>query len=311
MRYNIEYDKVPEYGQLDFVARQIVEGFITGMHKSPYHGFSVEFAEHRLYNTGESTRNIDWKLFAKTDKLFVKRYEEETNLRCHIVIDISSSMYFPQIDQPSVDNQNKITFSVYAAAAIMKLMKRQRDAVGLSFFADGIDLNTKAKTSQYHHNYLISELERLLPPQRSDKSLSTNAAESLHLLADMLHKRSLVVIFSDMFDDPSRHAEMLMALQHLKHNKHEVVLFHVVDEKLEIQFDYDNRPYKFVDLESKETIKVNPLELKSAYVRKMTEYKKMLYDKCMQYKIDFVEADINKGFTEILLNYLIKRSKLF
>ena len=159
----IEVSNIAQLGSLEFLARQIVEGFITGLHKSPFHGFSVEFAEHRLYNQGEPTRNIDWKLYARTEKLFVKRYEEETNLRCQIVIDKSSSMYFPVQNKLDFEHLNKLWFSVYSSAALIELMRRQRDAVGLSTFDTDIDLHTNAKLSRTHINMIYMQLVALIP----------------------------------------------------------------------------------------------------------------------------------------------------
>ena len=166
-----EFKDIKEIGNLELLATQVVEGFITGMHKSPFHGFSVEFAEHRLYNKGESTRHIDWKLFAKTDKLFVKRYEEETNLRCHIIIDNSASMYYPELEKYSIDNLNKISFSVLAAAALLEILKRQRDAFGLSIYSDKNEYFAPAKGSERHRRMLLKNLEKVL--QDKSKRLTT------------------------------------------------------------------------------------------------------------------------------------------
>lgn len=311
MEYSIDKNRLQEFGSLEFIARQVVEGFITGLHKSPFHGFSVEFAEHRLYNTGESTKHIDWKLYGRTDKLFVKRYEEETNLRCQIVIDNSSSMYFPVKEKLSIDNPNKITFSVYAAAALMSLLKKQRDAVGLSLFTDKVDLHTKSSSTSVHQKYLFAELEKLLIPITEGLHRNTLAAEALHEISENIHKRSLVVIFSDMFENGKKTDDLFAALQHLKHNKHEVVLFHVVDKNKEIDFDFDNRPYKFIDMESGQELKIHPHEVKDQYVKSVGDFTKELKLRCGQYRIDFVEADINKGFRQILLPYLLKREKMF
>lgn len=311
MEYSIDKNRLQEFGSLEFIARQVVEGFITGLHKSPFHGFSVEFAEHRLYNTGESTKHIDWKLYGRTDKLFVKRYEEETNLRCQIVIDNSSSMYFPVKEKLSIDNPNKITFSVYAAAALMSLLKKQRDAVGLTLFTDKVDLHTKSSSTSVHQKYLFAELERLLIPITEGLHRNTLAAEALHEISENIHKRSLVVIFSDMFENGKKTDDLFAALQHLKHNKHEVVLFHVVDKNKEIDFDFDNRPYKFIDMESGQELKIHPHEVKEQYVKSVGDFTKELKLRCGQYRIDFVEADINKGFRQILLPYLLKREKMF
>jgi len=309
--YSIDKNRLQEFGSLEFIAKQVVEGFITGLHKSPFHGFSVEFAEHRLYNTGESTKHIDWKLFGRTDKLFVKRYEEETNLRCQIIIDNSSSMYFPKSDKTSFENPNKITFSIYAAAALMSLLKKQRDAVGLSLFSDNVELHTRTKSTTAHQNYLYTELEKLLAPIGDTDYKKTFAAQSLHEISENIHKRSLVIIFSDMFESNAKTDELFSALQHLRHNKHEVVLFHVVDQSKEIDFDFDNRPYKFIDMESGQELKIHPHEVRDQYIKSVSEFKKELKLRCGQYRIEFIEADINKGFRQILLPYLLKREKMY
>ena len=162
MSNSLEQSRLEQFSPLEFLARQVVEGFITGLHKSPFHGFSVEFAEHRLYNPGESIRSIDWKLFGRTDRLYTKRYEEETNLRCQVFIDNSSSMYYPVLAHPDIDHPNKITFSVYVAAALIYLFRKQRDAAGISVFSDSVELHTQTKSNTVHHRYLFSELEKLL-----------------------------------------------------------------------------------------------------------------------------------------------------
>jgi|TARA_B110000908_G_scaffold24960_1_gene28737 uncharacterized protein (DUF58 family) len=310
MALNIDRRKFQQLSKLEFMAKQAVEGFITGMHKSPFHGFSVEFAEHKLYNTGESTRHIDWKLYARSEKLFVKRYEEETNLRCHLVIDHSSSMYFPAGVKAESDNLNKLKFSIYASAAMIELFRRQRDAVGLSLFSDTVSLKTKAKSSASHHQFLYNELEGLLNDMDKPSQKKTFTVEALHEIAESIPRRSLVVIFSDMLDNSERSDELFSALQHLKHNKHEVILFHTVDKSKEIDFDFANRPYTFVDMESGDEVKVNPRDVREEYVKGITEFAAELKLKCGQYGIDFVEADINAGFNQILLQYLVKRKKM-
>ena len=294
-----------QFDKLDVLARQVVEGFIIGLHKSPYHGFSVEFAEHRLHNVGDSIKDIDWKVFARTEKLYTKKFEEETNLRCQIVIDASSSMYFPQ--EKEKGKLNKIEFSCLATAALLFLLRKQRDAVGLTIFDNEIKTQTSAKTNALHQQVLLSNLYQLLNNTAVQKS--TNAARCLHQIADSIHKRSLVFIFSDMLDSMDEN-EIFLALQHLKHSKHEVVLFHVIDKSKELDFNFENRPYKFIDLETNEELKLQPNQVKEFYVEKMNERKANLKLKCAQYKIDFVEADINEGYHQILLSYLVKRSKM-
>jgi len=311
MPYSIDHNRLQQFGSLEFIARQVVEGFITGLHKSPFHGFSVEFAEHRQYNSGESIKHIDWKLFGRTDKLFVKRYEEETNLRCHIIIDNSSSMYFPVKPDVGIDNPNKITFSIYAAAALINLLQRQRDAVGLSLFSDKIELSTRARSTSVHMKYLYTEMEKMLEPIATNVRKPTRASEALHQIADMIHKRSLVIIFSDMLEREGDLDEMFSALQHLRYNKHEVVLFHVVDKAKEIDFDFENRPYKFIDMETGEEMRLSPLELRKQYAESANAFVQELKLRCGKYMIDFVPADINAGFRQILHPYLLKREKLY
>lgn len=298
----LDLRKIREISTIDLLAKQMVEGFITGLHKSPYHGFSVEFAEHRLYNPGESTRDIDWKVYARTDKLFTKRYEEETNLRCQLVIDNSSSMYYP------VKNKAKITFSVMASAALAYLLHKQRDAVGITTFSDIIEYQSQVKSTKTHLHKLFLELQKLL--DQSQTSKKTAVADVLHQIANKIHKRSLVIIFSDMFDNKEEIKDIINALHHLKHNNHEVLLFHVTDPKTEYEFDFEERPYLFVDLETGQKVKVQPSEVKEFYKKEIKKYYYDLKLKCGQFNIDFIEADINEDFDKILSSYLIKRARM-
>ncbi len=297
---------------LPFFANQVVEGFITGLHKSPYHGFSVEFAEHRLYNSGESTRYIDWKLFGRTDKLFIKKYEEETNLRCQMVIDVSSSMYYPNFEKPTLEKPNKLLFSVYTTAVLMNLLKRQRDAVGLSMFAEKIDVHTHCRTTLRHHNLIYHELEKALETNTIENPKRTFSIDALHQIAENIHKRSLVMLFSDMLDNSDKSLEeLLSALQHLKYNKHEVILFHVSEPITELNLDFENKPIRFVDAETNEEVKLNPVEVRNEFSNVSKKHLEKIKLKCLQYKIDLVEVDINKGFDKILTSYLLKRQKMF
>ena len=301
-------EEIQPFENLEFLAKQAVEGFITGLHKSPFHGFSVEFAEHRQYNDGESTKHIDWKLFARTDKYFIKRYEEETNLRCRIVIDNSSSMHFPVQDQLSLTNPNKIFYSVFSAMALMKLFKKQRDAVGLSVFSDKIKLHTSEKTTTKHHQQLNNELYSLLKDSSNLKT--TFAVEALHQIAENINQRSLVVLFSDMMDNSDQSESLFSALQHLRFNKHEVIIFHLNDKQKEIEFDYDNRPYKFVDMETGKELKLSPNSVKSVYKENKMKALQDLKLHCAQYKIDFIDVDINLDIQNVLLSYFHKRNKM-
>ncbi|MEO9801878.1 MAG: DUF58 domain-containing protein [Reichenbachiella sp.] len=302
MKLDIDLNKLKEYANVELLARQLVEGFITGLHKSPYHGFSVEFAEHRLYNYGESTRHIDWKVYAKTDRLYTKRYEEETNLRCYIVLDTSSSMYYPKPEH------GKIKFSILAGAAISFLLQRQRDAVGLFSFGEKIDFQSDTKSTSTHVHNLLKKYQQLFeqPPMHQ----KTDVAAVLHEVAEKIPKRSLVVIFSDMLQNESNQEEIFSALNHLKHNKHEVLLFHVNDKETELNFEFEDRPYRFEDLETGQVVKLTPTEIKKAYKESMNESFRNLFLKCSQLKIDFVDADIKGGFDKILSTYLTKRAKM-
>lgn len=303
-----DIEQFHQFDNLGLIAQQVVEGFITGLHRSPFHGFSVEFAEHRLYNQGESTKHIDWKLFARTDKLFIKQYEEETNLRCQLVIDTSSSMLFPY-SKGKKHLQNKLSFSVYTAAALIYLLRKQRDAVGLTLFSDEIEFHTSPRISSVNAEVMYGRLSGLIQPENYHLRKTTNTTQVLHQIAENIHKRSLVVIFSDMLDGNNTD-ELFSALQHLRYNKHEVILFHVTDHTLEREFDFSNRPHKFVDLESGQTVKFNPWEVKKHYTSSVKSYFEDLKIRCGQYQIDLAEADMNKDFKEVLLSYLVKRKKL-
>lgn len=303
---SVRKEDLAQFGNLELLARQVVEGFITGLHKSPFHGFSVEFAEHRLYNKGESTRHIDWKLFARSEKLFTKKYEEETNLRCQVVVDISSSMLYR-----GENTLSKLEFSFLAAASIAELLKRQRDAVGLSLFADKLGLHTPAKSSAAHHRFLIHEMEKELREYSENAKKGTDAVQALHDVAELCHKRSLVVIFTDLLDDPSKLETFMQAIQHLRHNKHEVVVFHVVDKATEVDFALDNRPVNLIDMETGEKMKLHPMEVKKNYQEAIQKYFADIELKCAQYAVDFMPVDIKEGLQDVLMRYMLKRQRLY
>ena len=296
-----------EIKNLELLAKQVVEGFITGIHKSPFHGFSVEFSEHKLYNKGESTRHIDWKLFGKTEKLYTKKYEEETNLRCHLIIDNSSSMHYPILKTQSLDNLNKIGFASVAAASLMEILRKQRDAVGLSIYADTYEYYAPEKGSERHRKLLLNQLEGLLHPKPIHSS--TETYQYLHEIAEKMHRRSLIFLFTDMFQTNKNEEELFNALRHLKHNKHEVVLFHTYDGKHEFDFNFDNTPKKFIDVETGEEINIYAENIRDKYTASIIEYFNRLKNKCLQYKIDYLPVDINKGFNEILTTYIVSRRK--
>ncbi|MBP5757817.1 MAG: DUF58 domain-containing protein [Bacteroidales bacterium] len=312
MDSRIEKGRVERYRNLELLARQVVEGYIVGLHKSPFHGFSVEFSEHRLYNTGESTKHIDWKLYGRTDKMFVKTFEEETNLRCQIVVDTSASMYFPVERHGDAGKPNKITFAVYAAAVLVEMLRRQRDAFGLALLSDKIDVQTPVQSRAANQTLIYSQLDRLLAPYQPDNGTphTTRISEPLHLLAEQLHRRSLVVIFTDAWVDGQEQARLFDAIRHLRHCKHEVILFHVLDYSQEVQLDFDNRPHLFIDMESGRKLKLSPAALAEKYNAAMRKRVAEIKDMALAHNIDYVEVDVGKGFDQVLQPYLFKRGRM-
>ncbi len=302
-----ELDKATLFQNLELLAQQVVEGFISGIHKSPFHGFSAEFAEHRIYNTGESTKHIDWKLFAKTDKLYTKRYEEETNLRCHMILDNSASMFYPEITKPTIDNLNKIGFGVLAIAALMHILKKQRDAIGLSVFSDAYNFYAPEKGSERHHHMLLSKLSEISLDTKPAKQ--TGIYTHLHLIAEKIKRRSLVFLFTDMFQTATDDEEIFDALRHLKYNKHEVVLFHLLDADKEFHFDFENTPKRFLDVETGEHIDLFSDTVKEGYEKAIKTYFDELKMKCAQYKIKYVDVDVRGSFSKVLNTFMVERQK--
>lgn len=304
MKIDQQKEIVSSFKHLELLANQVVEGFISGMHKSPFHGFSAEFAEHKVYNLGESTKHIDWKLFAKTDRLYTKRFEEETNLRCHLIIDNSSSMHYPKLDTNRPFYESKIGFSVLASAVLMNLLKKQRDAVGMSIYSNEYEYYAPEKGSDRHHRMLLDRLEKLLETSKQTKT--TDTITFLHQIAEKIHRRSMIILFTDLFQNENQ-AKIFSVLQHLKHNKHKVVLFHVIDEKSELQLDFDNTPRKFIDVESGEVINLFAENVKESYEKKVQEYFKNIALTCAQNKISYVSVNVGASFEKILMTYLIEK----
>lgn len=302
-----EINKATLFKNLELLAAQVVEGFISGIHKSPFHGFSAEFAEHKIYNPGESTKHIDWKLYAKTDRLYTKRYEEETNLRCHMILDSSTSMYFPEKAGQSLENLNKIGFGVLSIAALMQVLKKQRDAVGLSIYSDNYDFYASEKSSERHFQMLFAQLNALTETKPATKE--TRTYTYLHQIAEKMHRRSLVFLFSDMFQTETEEAQLFEALRHLKYNKHEVVLFHLIDKKLEGEFEYDNTPKRYVDVETGAHIDLYADNIREAYQENIKRYFSELQSKCAQYRIKYVQADVGSDFSQILNTFMVERQK--
>lgn len=304
MKIESQIEKISSFQHLELLANQVVEGFISGMHKSPFHGFSAEFAEHKVYNVGESTKHIDWKLFAKTDRLYTKRFEEETNLRCHLIIDNSSSMHYPKLKDGQNFFENKIGFSVLASAVLMNLLKKQRDAVGISVFSDTYEYYAPEKGSERHHRMILNTLEGLLEKPKVTKS--TDTITFLHQIAEKIYRRSMIILFTDMFQSGNEE-ELFNALQHLKHNKHKVVLFHVVDTKTELNFDFDNTPKKFIDVETGEEVAAFADNVKEEYEKQIESYFKKLALTCSQNRIKYIPVSVGESFEKILMTYLVEK----
>ena len=310
MNLEQQVEKISKFEHLELLANQIVEGFISGMHKSPFHGFSAEFAEHKTYNVGESTKHIDWKLFAKTDRLYTKRYEEETNLRCHLIVDNSSSMHYPILKSNQLFYENKIGFSILAAAVLMNLLKKQRDAVGISIYSDTYEYYAPEKGSDRHHRMILNKLEAMLHEYKTTRK--TDTVTFLHQIAENVHRRSMVVLFTDMFQsetDAGETDKIFKALQHLKHNKHKVVIFHVYDKKTEVNFTFSNTPRKFIDVETGEEINLFAENIQDAYQKKVQDFFKTVEAMCLQYQIKYVPVSVDDNFEKIMTTYLVEKQK--
>lgn len=306
MKIESQIEKISSFQHLELLANQIVEGFISGMHKSPFHGFSAEFAEHKIYNSGESTKHIDWKLYAKTDRLYTKKFEEETNLRCHLIIDNSSSMHYPKLKENQFFYENKIGFSVLASAVLMNLLKKQRDAVGLSVFSNSYEYYSPEKGSDRHHRMLLNKLENLLQADTQPKQ--TDTIKYLHQIAEKIHRRSMIILFTDMFQDGDSE-QLFKALQHLKHNKHKVIVFHVIDNATELKFNFDNGPRKYIDLETGEEINLFADSIKSDYENLVKDYFDRIANTCAMYKIKYVPVFVDEKFEKILTTYLTEKQR--
>jgi len=299
---------VSKLKNIEIKAKLIVEGFITGLHKSPYHGFSVEFAEHRPYNPGESLRNIDWKVFGKTNKLYTKKYEEETNLRCQVVLDISDSMRYPD-RKKNPDRLTKLEYGAYLSAALQYLMIGQRDAAGLTLFDEQMVFHAPPKAK---YSWLIPMYTKLEEVAASTEYFTRKTATSkvLHQLAVKFSRRSFVVLITDLFNHTESQDDFFKALQHLRHAKHEVIVFHLLDRETEQDFNFPNRPIILRDLETGEKIEVKPHQIRDRYKQMMGDYKTRFKKKCYEFNIDFVEVDIAQSYEKVLTDYLVKRQSL-
>jgi len=275
-------------------ARLVVEGYIIGHHRSPYHGFSVEFAEHRSYGPGDEIKHIDWKLFGKTDRLYVKRYEEETNLRAHIILDTSKSMLYSSAEV------SKLSYANSLAASLSYLMINQQDAVGIAKFSEKIDTFIPPKARPSHLNLILSQLDD------KDSGNDTQIGMVLHELADRIKKRGMVILISDLLDKPEN---IMKGLKHFRHQNQEVIVFHIQDRK-ESEFDFDTRT-KFFDMETGEEIVTEPWHIRSSYNELISKLESNYKSNCRENLIDYVPLFTDQSLDIGITEYLIKRSKLF
>lgn len=296
---------VSQLSSMELRARLIVEGFITGLHRSPYHGFSVEFAEHRPYNPGDELRHVDWKVFAKTDRFYIKQYEEETNLRHYVVLDTSPSMHYRGNAALS-----KLEYGAYLAAGLHNLMLKQRDATGLIAFDETVHTIRRPKATPGYLRPLLATLEHLTRDADAAEGRRTSAASALDEVAERIARRSLVVVITDLFENIAAHDDLLRALRHLRHRGHEVVVFHVLEGETERRFRFPDVPMLFRDMETGEELSVQPAQLREHYEEAVQHFSETFRRRCLENDIDFAELDTNEPYDTALLAYLNKRRRL-
>jgi uncharacterized protein (DUF58 family) len=294
---------ISELATMELRARLIVEGFITGLHRSPYHGFSVEFAEHRPYNPGDELRHVDWKVYAKTDRFYIKQYEEETNLRHHVVLDTSPSMHYQGEAALS-----KLEYGSYLAAALHNLMLKQRDATGLIAFDEDVHTVRPPKATPGYLRQLLVTLEHL--HDRDATGRRTSAAAALEEVAERIGRRSLVVVITDLFENIGAHDDLLRALRHLRHRGHEVIVFHVLEGQTERQFRFPDQPMRFRDVETGASVTLQPSQVREHYTEAVDRFTERFRRQCLEHDIDFATLDTNEAYDTALMAYLNKRSRL-
>ncbi|MEE9162476.1 MAG: DUF58 domain-containing protein [Candidatus Neomarinimicrobiota bacterium] len=286
-------DIVSRLDNLSLRARLVVEGFIIGLHRSPYHGFSVEFAEHRAYGAGDEIRHVDWKLFAKTDRYYVKQFEEETNLKSYLLVDQSRSMAFAS------GGVSKLSYAQTLAASLSYLMLKQQDAIGLALFDSEIRHYLAPRARPSHLNTILGAMSEMQPGEE------TSIAPVLHQLAESIVKRGLIVLISDLFDDPD---EILQGLKHFRHKRHEVIVFHILDPQ-ELAFSFSSRT-RFKDMETGQVITTEPWHIRQAYQERMERFIDTYRTRCGQQRIDYLQISTDRPLDLALSEYLLKRRRV-
>jgi uncharacterized protein (DUF58 family) len=292
---------VSRLARMDLKARLIVEGFFAGMHKSPYHGFSVEFAEYRQYMQGDNIKNVDWKVYGKTDRFYIKEHEEETNLKATILLDKSGSMGFASVtgSGETAVAISKLTYGGLLAASISYLMIGQRDAVGLCLFDEAVRTFIPHRSVRRHLMYLLTTLDALSPGEQ------TSISPALHQMAERVNRRGLIILISDLMDEPD---EVLMGLKHFRHRQHEVIVFHVLDRK-EVTLDYRDE-VEFNDMESARKLRVEPAFIKANYTTAVRRWIDRLSRGCREHQIDYNLLLTDTPFDQALAAYLNKRQRM-
>ena len=288
---------------MELRARLVVEGFITGLHKSPYHGFSVEFAEHRPYNPGDELRRVDWKVFGKTDRHYIKQYEEETNLRHYVVLDTSPSMRYRHAGKLT-----KLEYGAYLAAALHFLMVKQRDATSLVAYDERVHTMMRPRATMQYLRQILARLDQL--SRLAPNGQRTDTACALHEVAERIARRSLVVIITDLFDNPGTREGLIRALRHLRHRGHEVLVFRILESATERSFDFPDVPMVFRDMESGEEVALHPAQLRHHFARAVRTDSEELRRRCLEHAVDIVELDTGEQYGTALLAYLNKRRRL-
>lgn len=285
---------ISKLNSIELKARFVVEGFMVGLHKSPYHGFSVEFSEHRAYNQGDSIRNIDWKVYGKSERYYIKQYEEETNLICNVILDISKSMDYKQSGSIT-----KLEYGSTLAAALIYLMLQQQDSVGLSLYSDKIETYLPPKSSRVYLRPLLQALDSV---KASNK---TQTAGCLHSVAEKIKKRGMVIIISDFFDEPE---SVISAIKHFHFKKNEVIVFQLLDP-VEKNFNF-GRDAIFVDKETGEEMTTQPYQIQKAYQNAMSDFIKKIKGECRNFGVEYNLIETDTPFDKALFSYFKKRSRL-
>jgi len=290
-----EPERIAKLKNLSLLARQAVEGFISGLHRSPHKGFSVEFAEHREYTPGDDIRHLDWVAYGRTDRYYIKQYEQETNLRTYILLDVSNSMGYRYEGEIT-----KFVYGCYLTACLSYLMCRQQDLVGVIAFDEKTRFHLPPHSTPAHLNRVFKELEATTPGE------GTNIAPTFHDLANMIAKRGLVIVISDLYDDPD---EIMKALQHFVYKKHQIIVFHLMD-KAELEFPF-KRILSFVDMETDERIQVDPRYVREGYIEEINAFVERYRRECGERNIEYVQVTTGDPYDRMLLNYLARRKAMF